>query len=277
VVLNPLAQLLPATALLIAAGLYGAGALRLAGHRVSWPAARTAAFMGGLATLGAAVALPALLGPAGGHDPRLHMAQHLLLGMLGPLLIVVSAPVTLALRTLRPPARRRLVRVLHRRPMRALSHPATALALSAGGLYVLLLTPLHARALHDPLLNVGVQVHFVLAGTLFAWAVVGIDPMPRRPSLRTRGAVLLAAIALHTVLSRLLYGDADRLASEAGGSAGQWRQAAELMWYEGDLIELALLLVFVAQAYRVRGRGGAPAGGGDPVARAGAAPGATGS
>jgi putative membrane protein len=255
VVIDPLAQLLPATALLIAGGLYGAAALRLTGHRVPWPAARTAAFMGGLATLGAAVVLPGLLGSADGHDPRLHMTQHLLLAMLGPLLIAVSAPVTLALRTLRPPARRRLLRFLRRRPVRALSHPATALALSAGGLYLLVLTPFHVVALHDPLLHAGVQVHLVLAGTLFAWAVVGIDPMPRRPSVRTRGAVLLAAIALHTVLSRLLFGEADRLAAQAGGSVEHWRQAAELMWYEGDLVELALLAVFVVQAHRLRSRG----------------------
>jgi putative membrane protein len=204
--------------------------------------------------LAAGLALPALAGGGAAHDPRLHMTQHLLLGMVGPLLLAVSAPVALALRTLRRPAGRRLARLLRRRAVRALAHPLTALALTAGPLYALYLTPLHARVLHDPLLQAALAVHLVVAGTLFAWAIVGVDPMPRRPSVRVRGAVLVGAIVLHTVLSRLLFADADRLAAEAGGSPGQWREAAELMWYEGDLAELALLVVFVAQAHRLRPR-----------------------
>ena len=142
-----------------------------------------------------------------------------------------------------------------------LGHPFTALALSAGGLWVLYLTPLHGAALHDPLLGLLVQTHVVLAGTLYNWAIVGADHVPRRPSARVRGAALLAGLVLHTVLSRLLFADAGRLAEEAGGTAAQWRSAAEIMWFEGDLVELALLTIFVVEVARRRARrpGAAPA------------------
>lgn len=122
--------------------------------------------------------------------------------------------------------------------------------LSGGGLYALYLSPLHAQTLHDPALGLLIQTHVVLAGTLYAWAVVGVDRVPHRPSVAIRGAALLAGLVLHTVLSRLLFADADRLAAEAGGTAAGWSSAAEIMWYEGDLVELAFLLTFLAQVRR---------------------------
>jgi putative membrane protein len=252
-ILHPLA--LAAAMPAVAAGAaYAAGASRLRDHRVPWPAARTAAFAAAAATV---VAAALLSGAAGaGHDPRVHMTQHLLLGMVAPVLIAVSAPVTLALRVLRPPARRRLVRLLRRPALRAATHPVTALALTAGPLMALYLTPLHAWTLHHPLAGAALGLHLLVAGTALAWSVAGADPVPHRPSVAIRGAVLLASIAAHTVLSRLLHADADRLAAEAGGTPDEWRSAAELMWFEGDLAELALLLAFVGGARAAPQRAG---------------------
>jgi putative membrane protein len=170
--------------------------------------------------------------------------------MAGPLLIAVAAPVTLALRALRPAGRARLLGLLRAPAVRFAGHPVTAVALSGGGLFALYLTPLHARAHDHVLLALAVQAHVVVAGTLVAWAIVGTDRVPHRPSLRVRGAALAGLVVMHTALSRLLFADADRLAAEAGGPAAQWRGAAEIMWYEGDLLELALVIVFVAQAVR---------------------------
>jgi putative membrane protein len=250
-VLSPfaLAAAMPAVA---AGAVYAAAAMRLRGHRVPWPAGRTAAFLAGAGTVAVATLLPGVAG--GGHDPRVHMTQHLLLGMIAPLLIAVSAPLTLALRVLRPPGRRRLVRIVRRRALRAAAHPLTALALVTAPLVALYLTPLHAWTLHHPLGAGALGVHLLVAGTALAWSVAGADPMPGRPSVRVRGAVVLAAIAAHTVLSRLLYAEADRLAAQGGGTPDEWRRAAELMWFEGDLAELALLVAFAASAQRCRPR-----------------------
>jgi putative membrane protein len=264
---NPLTQLLPATVGLAAAALYLAAAASLAGSRVPWPRPRTASFLAGVAMVVAGFAVPGAVGQAG-HDPRLHMGLHLALGMLAPLLLALSAPVTLAVRTVRAPARRRLVAWVASSPIRAISHPFTALVLSYGGLYVLYLTPLHAEALHDPALGLLIQAHVVLSGTLFAWAIVGVDHVPRRPSWRVRGAALLVGIALHTALSRLLFADADRLAAQTGGTADDWTTAAEIMWFEGDLIELAIVAVFAHQAMSARRRAATRAAGGRRPRRA---------
>ena len=63
---------------------------------------------------------------ANDEDPRIHMVQHLLLGMLGPLLLALSGPITLALKALSRDARRPLVALLHVRPLQLLVHPITA-------------------------------------------------------------------------------------------------------------------------------------------------------
>jgi hypothetical protein len=59
--------------------------------------------------------------------------------------------------------------------------------------------------------------------------------------------VLLAALLLHTVLAKLLFAGADSLAASTAASADQWRAASDIMFYEGDLIELALVIAFVVQ------------------------------
>lgn len=266
-VVNPLTQLLPATGGLVAAAMYLAAAGRLRGTRRPWPRIRTASFVAGVAAITGGIVVPAALGPAG-HDPRVHMAGHLLAGMLGPLLIAVSGPVTLAFRSLGPGGRRRLAMLLGTPVVRAVGHPLVAMAVSAGGLWALYLTPLHAEMLHDPVAATAIQIHVAVAGTVSAWSIVGVDAIPRRPSLRVRGAALLAGLLLHTLLSRLLVADADRLAAEAGGTVAQWTTAAEIMWFEGDLLELALVVIFVTQAARQHRRGRA---GGAPAARPAAA------
>lgn len=109
--LNPLTQLLPATVALTAAALYGAGAAALRGSRSPWPRLQTASFLAGVGVIAAGFVVPGLLGDSA-HDPRLHMTVNLLMGMVGPLLVALSAPVTLAFRALRRPARRRLAALL---------------------------------------------------------------------------------------------------------------------------------------------------------------------
>jgi putative membrane protein len=225
--LNPLTGLLPATIGLAVATLYLTGTVRLHGSRRPWPRLRTASFLAAVATISAGFLLPGFLG-ASVHDPRVAMTTHLLTGMVGPLLIALSAPVMLALRALGPRGRRRLTAVLGRPWVRFLGHPMTATVLSVGGVYVLYLTPLYARVHDAAVLGLLVHAHVVVAAALVAWAIVGVDHVPHRPSMRVRGAALVLVVLLHTVLSRLLFADADRLAAEAGGTAGEWRAAAEL-------------------------------------------------
>ncbi|MEV4639913.1 cytochrome c oxidase assembly protein [Actinoplanes sp. NPDC049548] len=212
-----------------------------------WNPWRGAAF-----TAGCAVALAGLGMHA--HGAAGHMGQHLLVGMVAPLGIVLGAPVTLLLRTLPVTAGRRLTRVLRTAPVRFLISPVVALVLSAGSLVLLHLTPLLAYAMSDPFLHSALLVHFLLAGCLFAWVIAGPDPAPHRATVRTRLVVLAVAVAVHATLAQLMY--AGTLVRTPGTDADR-QTAATLMYYGGDLAELLLAFgVFQSGSRQVRARGG---------------------
>src|SRR4051812_27890680 len=89
-----------ALAVATAAVLYGRGVHRLRARGRRWATGRTAAFASGLA-----VVLLATQSGLGRYDTAgfaVHMGQHLLLGMVAPLLLALGAPVTLALQSSSP-------------------------------------------------------------------------------------------------------------------------------------------------------------------------------
>jgi putative membrane protein len=209
--------------LVIAAAVYVA-----ASSRRSWPAGRTACWL-----LGVSVAAVALLPTGHEHDLTGHVAGHLLLGMVAPLLLVWSAPATLALRSLPRHRARALSRLLRSRPVAIATHPAVAALLDTGGMWLLYRTDLYTAAAARPALMAFVHVHMLLAGYLFAFSITGRDPAPHRASLGVRAAVLVVAVAAHDVLAKLLY---------AGPPAGA-ETAAQLVYYGAAPVHLALFVL----------------------------------
>jgi putative membrane protein len=220
--------------------------LRRRGDR--WPANRTACLVAGLLCVAAAV-----LPPISSHDESfpVHVAQHLLLGMTGPAFLALSAPVTVALRTLPRRQRRALLRLLHSRPAAVLSAPATAVLLDIGGLYVLYLTGLYRTAERNDLVHAAVHLHMFLAGCLLSWAVIGIDPIRRRPGIKVRLAALVIGAAGHDTLAKLMY--AHNLPAGGGSITGR-HVGAELMYYGGTIIGLALAIIMMTRWYQLTGR-----------------------
>jgi putative membrane protein len=208
-----------AWAVAVAAIGYAIGLARAAG-RGPWPAHRAIAWYGGLVATGAGSTLSA----SDGAVP--HAAGHLLLGMVAPLLLVLSAPVTLALRAL-PADRARLISaVLRSRPARLLTHPVVAAVLDVGGLWLLYTTDLHTVP--------ATQVHVLGAGYLFTAAIVGVDPAPHRSRPAYRAVVLVLASAAHGLLAKHLY-------------ATGWQTGGMVMYYGGDVVEVALAALLCRQ------------------------------
>ncbi|MGW8726094.1 cytochrome c oxidase assembly protein [Streptomyces sp. NPDC055808] len=240
-----LAALAAAVAVCGAAGyLLAASRLRRRGDR--WSPLRDLSFSAGAAVLVAT----ALVTPPGGAF-TVHMGQHLATGMAAPLLLVLGRPVTLALRALPPGGRRPLLAVLRSRPLGALANPPVAALLDAGGLWLLYRGPLFAAAHERAWLGVLVHVHVLAAGLLFTAVVCSLDPLPRRHGPVLRSAALVGAGAAHAVLARTLY------AAPPPGTAftaGDLSAAAELMYYGGDLVEIALAAVIGLQWYTASGR-----------------------
>jgi putative membrane protein len=227
--------------LVVAATAYAIAVVVLHRHDDQWPAWRTACWTAGLGSAAAAVTGPIA---AAHHDFTAHMTGHLLLGMTAPLLLVAGAPVTLALRALPTAYARRTSRILRSGPVRVLSHPVTAAALNAGGLWLLYRTGLYQRMGTHAGLHAAVHLHVLVAGYLFTAAVVGVDPAPHRPGRPARALVLVAFLAAHGVLAKYVYGH-----PPAGVPAGQAMAGAQLMYYGGGLVDLVLVVVFCHQWY----------------------------
>jgi len=227
----------------------GAVHARRAGGR-TWSGRRTTSFVLGVLLVAVAFSPPAQAAAHG--DPRGHMAQHLVLAMFAPLALVLGAPMTLLLGTLRSRGRRRASRLLRSRLVHGLAHPLTAAVFDMGALFVLYLTPLYALAAGNAWLHSLVAAHFLAAGYLFTWSIAGADPAPRRPSLGTRVTVLVAAAAAHAYLAKVLYAGAGALPPGSGDDAAAARSAALLMYYGGDLAEILLAVALFAAWYRRR-------------------------
>ncbi|MFF4399584.1 cytochrome c oxidase assembly protein [Streptomyces sp. NPDC001480] len=246
----------PAVLVLLAAAVgYLLAVRRVRRHNPArgWPHPRSGSFLAGLVLT--AVALLPPLGPAAHTDFRAHMAQHMLVGMYAPPMLVLGAPVTLLLRVLPPVRARRLTAVLHSRPARVAAHPAVALLLSTGTLGLLYFTPLYDTAMGRPAWHWLMVGHFLAAGCLFAHAVAGPDPAPARPGVRTRLVYLGVAVAVHALIAQAMYGG---FLIDIHAPVDQVRQAAEIMYYGGDIAELLLAAALVA-TWRPERRTGAPA------------------
>ncbi|MFG6501863.1 cytochrome c oxidase assembly protein [Microbacterium sp. P05] len=230
----------------LAVALYLGGVLISRGRR-SWPVQRSVLWLAGTAAATASVVGP--LADAAHEDFVAHMATHLLGGMIAPLLLVLAAPVTLALRTLAIVPARRVSRILRSRPARLISHPVTALLLSAGGLWLIYLTPVFAAMRTDPLMHLIVHAHLLAAGALFTAAVIGIDPHPHRAGRPLLAAAIVAGSASHSILAKYLFAH-----PPVGVSASAAAEGAQLMYYAGATIEGVVILIFCAQWYRAAGR-----------------------
>lgn len=237
-------MILPAA---LALALYAAGAARLWRRGDAWPWWRVCCFAVGCLSLTAV----GLVAPPGGEFTA-HMVTHLVVGMYAPLLLVLGRPVTLLLRALPPGAvRRTVVAVARSRPVAVLVFPPVAAALDVGGLWALYRTPLFAAAQAHPWLHALVHAHVFAAGVLFAAAVCQLEPLRHRSPVSVRGASLVVAGALHSILAKSLW------ISPPPGTAfapADLRTAAEVMYYGGDLAEIALAVVLATGWYAAHGR-----------------------
>lgn len=212
----------------------------------NWPVYRFCLFIAGV--LAAVISLAGPLADAAHKDFTLHMVVHLLLGMLSPLLIVLSRPFKLMLKSL-PVIRARRVSAFMKnsRYIRCLHVPVTGMVLNIGGLYVLYMTSLFHHMHTSLVIFMLVHLHVFLAGYLFTHVILEIDFTARRYSFYHRAAVLVLALAGHKILSKMIYANPPQGISQTSGEGG-----ALLMYYGGDVIDLVLIILICYQWYRAR-------------------------
>ena len=132
----------------------------------------------------------------------------MILGMIAPIFFVLSAPITLALRTL-PQSRDGeergirglLLSFIHSRYVMTLTNPVIALLIFDGSLFALYMTPLFGRLMSGHTGHLFMDIHFILAGALFFHVIIGVDPNPKRVPHIVRIIVLFAAMSIHAWFS----------------------------------------------------------------------------
>ena len=199
------------TAAIVGAVIYLLAARRLRARGDAWPVGRTVAW-----TLGCSVLLFTTSSGLGRYLPAMfsmHMVAHMLLSMLVPILLVLGAPVTLALRALpaagrgAPPGPREwLLSALHSRVSSVLTSPIVATALFVAGFYGLYFGGIFDVAAGNHAAHLLMNVHFLLSGYLFYWVVIGIDPTPRPIPHLAKIGVVFASLPLHAFFGVVMMG-----------------------------------------------------------------------
>ena len=250
-----------APAAVAAAAWYVAAVVRLRRRGDSWPLPRTTMWvLGCLVLIWATSAGPGVYGRV---LFSIHMVQHMTIGMLVPVLLVLGAPVTLALRALRGRRdgsrgpREWLLVAVHSRPFRLLAHPVVAPVMFAGSLIIFYYSPALDLALRTHSGHVLMTVHFLIVGYLFAWVICGPDPGPRRPPYPLRLVVLIATMGFHAVIGVSMMGSVEILGQEWFGSldrpwgrtlAQEQHRGGALAWALGEY-PVAILAIAMAIAW----------------------------
>ena len=233
-----------AIAIVVAAALYVVGVRRLAARGRRWSVLRMVAFAGAMVALAAATQ-----GPIAARDTETftaHALQHALLGLVAPMLLALSAPITLALQAAARPTQTSLVRLVHSRPVAALTHPAPATALFAGSLFAVYFTPVLEASLEHGWVHALLHVHFVLTGCLFFWPLIGLDPVRWQLPHAVRMLVLLVSVPVHAVLGIALVSGESLLAPGWYELADQ-RAGGGILWATGDVLAVVAAGIVLGQ------------------------------
>lgn len=192
--------------LVFVTALYIRGVVALSRRGDKWPVGRTISFAIGISLLDYATS--GGLGLYAHFSFQYHMMAHMVLSMIAPIAIILSAPITLALRTL-PIGRTKeergirglLIAFLHSKSTAVWTHPVVALAIFDGSLFALYFTPLFGDLMSGHFGHLIMDLHFIGAGLLFFHVIVGIDPNPRKVHHLVRVVILLAAMSIHAFFS----------------------------------------------------------------------------
>ncbi|MEV6782538.1 cytochrome c oxidase assembly protein [Streptomyces sp. NPDC051098] len=250
------------TGCVLALVLYGWGVLRLRRRGDSWPVSRTVLFTVGV--LSVALVMCTKLNDYGMVMFSVHMVQHMVISMLSPIVLLLGAPVTLALRALPVAGRGRrgprevLLALLHSRYMKIVTHPAFTIPLFIASLYGLYFTPLFDFLMGSTVGHAAMMLHFLAVGLVFFWPIMGVDPGPHRPGYVMRMLELFAGMPFHA-----FFGIALMMATEP--MVGAYRNppaslgidaltdqnaAGGIAWAFSEIPSVLVLIALVFQWYR---------------------------
>jgi cytochrome c oxidase assembly factor CtaG/putative copper export protein len=215
-----------------------------------WPRGRTLAWLAGCAVL--LVATSSGLGRYAPAMFSLEAADHMLIGMLVPMLLALGAPLTLAGLVAGPsdlPGLKFWVAGANGHWARRLTRPIVVTALFVGAPFVLYFTDLYDLTVRFHWAHLGMDLVFLVIGYLYAWVVVGADPAPVPAPHLMRLGLLLVAMPFDLLLSAAILASGHLLGD--GAASGNLYRALELPWVSslaGDQRLGAFLALGISEA-----------------------------
>jgi cytochrome c oxidase assembly factor CtaG len=156
--------------------------------------------------------------------------------------------VTLAIQAAKRPLQGRLVRLLHHRVVRVLAAPVLSGVLYYASMYAILLTPFYPYSLHHELVHDAGHVVMLLIGCLFWWPMVGLDPLPNRPTLAMRLIGIFAGMPFEVFLGVAIMNFSRPIAPEH--TLADTHAGGAVFWVASMLVTLAAAVVILAQWIR---------------------------
>lgn len=257
-------SIFPATALMVLVMyLLGVRALRRRGMR--WPWYRTANFVAGIVTVLLVTATQVM-----GYSMlvfSVHMAQKMILAVLSAMLIILGAPISLAVRALPrhgPGAlgRRVVLAFLRSRPTRVLAHPVATTGIFIGGLYGIYFTALFDDLMRSWQGNVAMLTFFLGTGLLAFGGSFSIGPWPHRASPPARLVELMVPGPLHAFFAVALMLASRPLVQTFTNPPTGWGldvmtdqlAAGNVVWGFGEIPTIAAVAIIYVQWVRSEGR-----------------------
>jgi putative copper resistance protein D len=204
--------------------------------------------------LGLGAIVVALQSPIERYDTTLfsvHMVQHILLTLIAPPLLALGAPITLLLRVVRPETRRRVILpILHSVPVRVITFPVVTWLLFALAMWGTHFSPIFDRSLEDPSVHQLEHAFYLVAGCLFWWPVVALDPSPWRMREPARILYTFLQMPQNSFLGLAIISATTPLYAHYATLVRDWGptvlddqlMAGALMWVVGDLVFLTAIL-----------------------------------
>jgi putative membrane protein len=219
-----------------------------------WSRKRTVAFLFGLAAI--VIALQSPVATFTMEYFQAHVIQHLLLMVIGPPLLAMGAPMTLALQTSSRSGKVRLLATLNSGPFRVLTHPIPVWILYYISMFAFFLTFALGFAMSHMWVMDLVNLAFLFASTLFWWPIVGLDPIPHwQMSHGVRMANLLIGVPIESFLALALLNNSRPAASMY--TLSSTHSGAAILWIGAELFTVIALIPVFLQWVRFEERKGA--------------------
>lgn len=191
-----------------------------------------------------------------------HMVEHMLLTMVCPIFLVLGAPVTLLLRALEPRQdgtrgpREWILRLVHSGWSKVITNPIFAAVNFAGSIVIVYFTPLFGVMLRYHVGHEFMLIHFLITGYIFSLVLIGIDPIPNRPTYPMRLIMIIATLGYHAFVGiSIMQMDTLLQASWFGNLGRPWglpaiddqKLGGSLMWAIGEIPTMIIAVAVAVQ------------------------------